>query len=834
MDNLLRPRLWLSNEDFDRIRRGFSEGEDSLQYEEQIEALRQMPPPDYYIDESDQYELWQREVGDSITSFTFAYKFFQDEKYYNAARSWALKVCGYPCIGRALPDLAMGQQLFGLSIFYDWCYEKLSEEEKILLKNTLIKYGREMYIGATETGYWKDWSLQNHMWIDICGLGSTAIAIYDDLPEAAGWLELSIENYKGIMASLGDDGASHEGVAYWGYGVSWMMKFMDILRRFSGIDLYKGNRWFSKTAEYRLYMSLPQNAQTSSLNIFDFADSARSDPENSSNILYRLAAEYNNGFAQWLADSQKSSGLFSRSNIWLKMVWYDKNVVKTPCNNLPALKSFSDMGFVVSRADWSGDESVIAYKCGAALGKSATELCGKPPYIDLGAGHVHPDNNHFVIFHKEYILRDDGYVFKATGNHNTLLVDGRGQEGGDVMWFLAHSLIKRGAMPHIIKTESHAKYDYFAGEAAEAYYPDLGLSKFMRHILFIKPNIAIVIDDISTDKDRELELRFFPEYDEITELKENKFLILGKENNVIIDCGNLDGGKSMASKKAVTIERSEKKGERLAVSLHKKCKSWRPVTIISWCDKNQLPKTVACKNDGNIYEFLVEGEAYRLDISKNSVEAIVPSLIGIEVNGKLLADFSKDKREYLYDTKGDVKILREEFNKIDICGIPGMAGVTAEVIRPDGKYGKYEIRLGQEQYFVNVIGEELGVAKIPITAISATHYKEGSPPAHILDSNLSTYWAAEGDGISLTVELGGDTEICGFDMALFKGDIRVSYFEVHASGAVGKYESSGKTLLPEYYPLSAKTNRLKFLFFGNTEGKWNSVVDIGVYKKLNE
>ena len=63
------------------------------------------------------------------------------------------------------------------------------------------------------------------------------------------------------MAALGPDGASHEGVGYWEYGVEYMLKFMDLARQRLDVDLY-GNEWWRNTSAYAQYLALPRNAWT--------------------------------------------------------------------------------------------------------------------------------------------------------------------------------------------------------------------------------------------------------------------------------------------------------------------------------------------------------------------------------------------------------------------------------------------------------------------------------------------------------------------------------------------------------------------------------------------
>jgi hypothetical protein len=49
------------------------------------------------------------------------------------------------------------------------------------------------------------------------------------------------------------------------------------------------------------------------------------------------------------------------------------------------------------------------------------------------------------------------------------------------------------------------------GDATKAYDPAAGLTKYQRRLIFLKPDILIVVDDIETTTPQNLELRFFPE-----------------------------------------------------------------------------------------------------------------------------------------------------------------------------------------------------------------------------------------------------------------------------------------------------------------------------------
>ena len=88
--------------------------------------------------------------------------------------------------------------------------------------------------------------------------------LFDEVDDAACWIGLPLDKFRRTMAALGPDGASHEGVGYWEYGVEYMLKFMDLARTYLDVDLYDCP-WWRNTATYAQYLSLPRNAGTGQL-----------------------------------------------------------------------------------------------------------------------------------------------------------------------------------------------------------------------------------------------------------------------------------------------------------------------------------------------------------------------------------------------------------------------------------------------------------------------------------------------------------------------------------------------------------------------------------------
>ncbi|HLA39298.1 MAG TPA: heparinase II/III family protein, partial [Candidatus Glassbacteria bacterium] len=140
--------------------------------------------------------------------------------------------------------------------------------------------------------------------------------------------------------------------------------------------------------------------------------------------------------------------------------------------------------------------TLLGIKCGAFMSADADTFS-----TDLGCAHGHPDAGSFQLYSRgRFLLIDPGYTyFKKTANHNTLLVKGRGQLGEDEPWFAAAEALVFGHQPRILETRSAARYHYILADLAPAYHPALGLHKAIRHLLFLKPDLLLVADELTVD-----------------------------------------------------------------------------------------------------------------------------------------------------------------------------------------------------------------------------------------------------------------------------------------------------------------------------------------------
>ena len=265
------------------------------------------------------------------------------------------------------------------------------------------------------------------------------------------------------------------------------------------------------------------------------------------------------------------------------------------------------MGIVSARTDWSGDESLLVFKCGPPIGHKAT---GEFDF-DPGSGHVHPDANHFVLFGDgEWLIRDDGYRWKMTDHHNTLLIDGKGQIGEDVHWFRGLDQIKAKSQPRITSVNSTEDVDSIVGDATEAYPKGSGLKRFVRRVAFLKPDVLIVEDDIEVEGPHDLELRFHPEFPAVKD-ETGAWISRGKKATLRLELLTADRVEVTAGDLPAR-DREGGADSLYGIRLVARQTRWRNAVALSWAPAGQEPVRVRMEQRGDQWRFLAGGRAYTL------------------------------------------------------------------------------------------------------------------------------------------------------------------------------------------------------------------------------
>jgi len=453
--------------------------------------------------------------GMAAANLSMAFKLTGQKHYLEEAKRWIFRGVSFEHWGRAVKvdvDLSAAWLLFGYGLSYNWIKDDLTSEERISFRDKLILQGERMYKHAIETEgtTWSTEYWQNHNWIDYACLATAGYALVDEYPAAKKWTEKAKSNFLKVIPLLADDGSDYEGIAYWRYGVIWLIIYSDLLRDREGIDLFKQSNFLANTFYYRLYQAAPNLEQT-----VNFGDCHDRRSGHSIAVYYKLASEYRIGHAQYLAqfvsknviwregyDSGIKPGILPEA-FW-EMLWYDPSVEPKSLQELPLVKYFEDLGLVVVKSGWNDDAIQLSFKASPGGGhkqwKKSFEIDKETGWRTRSAGHHHPDSNSFILIgHDSYLAIDDGYnKQKMALDHNLVLVDDQGYIGDGN--YDVYRGIPEDAVANIEEFAHKDKYVFTAGESSKLYKRELNLNRFTRNIIYTGESYFIMIDQLSSSE----------------------------------------------------------------------------------------------------------------------------------------------------------------------------------------------------------------------------------------------------------------------------------------------------------------------------------------------
>jgi len=110
-----------------------------------------------------------------------------------------------------------------------------------------------------------------------------------------------------------------------------------------------------------------------------------------------------------------------------------------------------------------------------------------------------------------------------------------------------------------------------------------------------------------------------------------------------------------------------------------------------------------------------------------------------------------------------------------------------------------------------------------------------------LDKDLGTRWSAQGEGETITYDLGDEYQITLVKIAVYKGTERVTYFDIAVSTngmdfttVLADQESSRTTNELENYEFETEARYVRLIGGGNSgseNSKWNSITEVEIYGK---
>ena len=551
----VHPRLFFTAADIPRLRnKAKDEGKQLWEGTlKDIQTLRRgIPDPkdeDLYksgLDNRKPGSIAQYGFAFQISQTSLAYVIEQDERYLKAAKEWTLAACAMPIWGYAYNkpnvDLPPAHLLYAVAFAYDVLFDKLASAEKETIRNKLVKQGRLMYDYFKYKPGKRYTYTQNHTWIPMAGLAIAAYAIMDEVPEAADWAKLSRAVFDRTMLAFGTDGYFYESFHYFGFAFRWMIRYFDAHLAATGENLYAVMKpKFDGMKYFAMHSVLPDGE-----NIFDFADigdgalnrngtSKRESIYSEYDILYRFASVYKDPQAQAIGDFLRTeTKLETREPMWA-FLSRDTSVKASPLSEIPLQYHFKDNDTVYWRSAWTEDATAFAFRCSPPEGHHAARLHTKIKDWRQNTGHAHPDANSFIIWaNGKYLTGDTGYLgIKQTDDHNTVLVNGRGQANDGIYEMFKDVPNERLDKIRLAEVDAGSGYLYARGEAASGYYADLGIQKFDRHFIYIEPGYFVIWDELQTAKPSTL--TFLLNADREIVGKDSKFELINGDERLLVE-----------------------------------------------------------------------------------------------------------------------------------------------------------------------------------------------------------------------------------------------------------------------------------------------------------
>lgn len=368
-----------------------------------------------------------REVLRRVFGLSYAYRMTGDEKYFYRAEKEMLEVAKFKD-WNPVHFLDVGEMTLALAIGYDWLYDRLSSESRLIISDAILTKGISPTFDPVNAWFYN----ANHNWNQVCNTGISigALATYENNPHLSQYIiNRALETIPKPMEEYSPDGAYPEGYMYWTYGTTFNALFIDVMEKAfrTGFKL-TSVPGFMETSDYYKNMIAPSGYP---YNYYDC----------------RLETTLNPTMF-WFANKLKDPSLLWFEQVYLKtnkkdikdrlfpiiMIWginADVNNIPTPTNKIWTGRGTNPVSLM--RTSWTDPNAIfVGFKGGKAknnhghmdAGSFIIEVDGVRWAMDAPLQEYSSlENGGWDIWDKSqnsdrwHILRYSNYL------HNTLTVD---------------------------------------------------------------------------------------------------------------------------------------------------------------------------------------------------------------------------------------------------------------------------------------------------------------------------------------------------------------------------------------------------------------------------
>jgi hypothetical protein len=375
-----------------------------------------------------------------------------------------------------------------MALVYDCCYDRLDSGQRVLMRDAMM----------VRTAPWFENQMNNlesrvfnaHIWQHILQQTTeVALALQGEVPEADLWLAYVYELWQARVPLLGgEDGGWANGINYFGTNFKTLLEMPTLFERDTSDTDFFSHPWYRNTIYYQIYAWPPGSASDG------FGDGVEGEgPPSTSRAMFVgfLGERFEDPAALWYA--RQVAGDRPLGSLLAPMLWIERTLGETQAtspdpilpDNLPQARISRDVGIVSMHTDLAtpAENLMLAFRAS--------------PYGSYN--HMHADQNSFnLVFGGRRLFSGSGYYigygdehFKGwythTRGHNSVMIDGRGQVRG------------ANGYGRITRYLHGQQISYCAGDASNA-YGDAGLTRFRRHVAFLRPATIVIYDDLAADR----------------------------------------------------------------------------------------------------------------------------------------------------------------------------------------------------------------------------------------------------------------------------------------------------------------------------------------------
>lgn len=389
-----------------------------------------------------------------------SYLLTKDKKYFEEGIRRLTEVLSWKESKYFAGDFNLSTLLSMSTMAYDGFYNELTPAQKELLLGTIQTLGSKFY--HEYVNHLENRIADNHVWqMTFRILTMAAFATYGDIPEANIWTDYCYNQWVSRFPGLNDDGAWHNGDAYFNVNIRTLIEVPQFYSRISRFNFF-ADPWYNNSALYVVYEQPPfskSGGQGSS------HEKQLTPHGGRAGYADAIARECNNPWAAaYVHELVKEDPDIYTEPYELKpadLSWYRCTTEKElpaytrSLAEMPMCKVFNESGLAMMNTDLGhhNQNAMLTFRS-SSYGSTSHALANQNAFNTFYGGKaIFYSSGHRTGFTDPHNI----YAYRNSRAHNTILVNGKVQKIGTEGY---------GWIPRFYEGEEIA---YVTGDASNAY-----------------------------------------------------------------------------------------------------------------------------------------------------------------------------------------------------------------------------------------------------------------------------------------------------------------------------------------------------------------------------